>query len=135
MPEVLTRRPTEEEERDMAVDATWSRLEATRDGLAQEVLQVRTLSLPDESRVALPISGPDEPAADRVKMLLRGRELHEQEAFVEGNPESRWTLQQFSTNPAGEPWLALQEHDDAGVARTVTGTREELNKLVSEHGL
>jgi hypothetical protein len=76
-----------------------------------------------------------EPAADRVQMLTRGRELFEQENF-DGDPASRWTLQQFSTNPAGEPWLALQERDESGdVQRTFTGTRAEMDQLITDHKL
>ncbi len=76
-----------------------------------------------------------EPAADRVQMLTRGRELFEQENF-DGNTDGRWTLQQFSTNPAGEPWMALQERDDAGdVQRTFTGSRAEMETLISENKL
>ncbi len=76
-----------------------------------------------------------EPAADRVQMLTRGRELNEQEHF-DGSPEGRWTLQQFSTNPLGEPWMALQERDDDGnVQRTFTGTRPEMEQLISDNNL
>ena len=79
--------------------------------------------------------GWDEPAADRVQMLTRGRELFEQEQF-DGNTGGRWTLQQFSTNPVGEPWMALQERDDAGdVQRAFTGTRAEIEQLISDNQL
>lgn len=72
---------------------------------------------------------------DRIQMLTRGRELLEQERFADVDPATQWTLQQYSTNPAGEPWFVLQKQDESGQLRTVTGTREELNNVIAEHGL
>jgi len=47
-----------------------------------------------------------------------------------------WTLQQFSTNPVGEPWMALKQFDEAGVQHAVlTGTRPELAEVIAEHRL
>jgi hypothetical protein len=77
----------------------------------------------------------DERAEDRVRILTRGRELMEQEQFQNSNPGAEWTLQQFGTNPAGEPWFALQQQNQDGVFRTLTGTREELDRVIKEHHL
>ena len=50
-----------------------------------------------------------------------------------GEKATRWTLQEFSTNPVGEPWLALRETDEQGqVLRAFTGTREELDQIIAE---
>jgi hypothetical protein len=77
----------------------------------------------------------DERAEDRVRVLSRGRELMEQEQFENTNPTTAWTMQQFSTNPVGEPWFALQQQNEDGAFRTLTGTREELDKVVHDHHL
>jgi len=77
----------------------------------------------------------DEPAADRVQVITRGRELIEQEQFENTNAAAEWTLQQFSTNPSGEPWFALQQQNEDGNFRTLTGTREELDAIVQGHHL
>jgi hypothetical protein len=48
-------------------------------------------------------------------------------------PATRWTLQQFSTNPVGKPWMALRETDEQGeVLRAFTGTREELDQIIAQ---
>jgi len=48
-------------------------------------------------------------------------------------PSTRWTLQEFSANPVGEPMLALKEHNESGeVLRGFTGTREELGQIIAE---
>lgn len=77
----------------------------------------------------------DERAEDRVRILTRGRELMEHEQFENSNPGAEWTLQQFGNNPAGEPWFALQQQNEDGVFRTLTGTREELDRVINEHHL
>jgi hypothetical protein len=77
----------------------------------------------------------EERAADRVQVITRGRELMEQEQFENSNPTAEWTLQQFSTTPTGEPWFALQQQNEDGTFRTLTGTREELDNLIEKHEL
>jgi hypothetical protein len=77
----------------------------------------------------------DEVRAEYINGVKDGLEqnngLAESES-VEG-PATRWTLQQFSTNPVGKPWMALQETDEQGaVLRAFTGTREELNQIIRE---
>lgn len=62
---------------------------------------------------------------------MNGQQLVDDEQM--GERATRWTLQEFSTNPVGEPWLALRETDEQGeVLRAFTGTREELNQIITE---
>lgn len=56
----------------------------------------------------------------------------ERESF---DPATQWTLQQQATNAAGEPRFVLQKEDESGELRTVTGSREELDRVIAEHGL
>ena len=63
---------------------------------------------------------------------MNGQQLVDDEQQT-GERATRWTLQEFSTNPVGEPWLALRETDEQGeVLRAFTGTREELNQIIAE---
>jgi len=45
-------------------------------------------------------------------------------------PEAKWTLRQVSTTPSGAPWYALEQHDEHGPVRTITGTRQEVDAIV-----
>lgn len=63
---------------------------------------------------------------------MNGQQLVDDEQRT-GEQATRWTLQEFSTNPVGEPWLALRETDEQGeVFRAFTGTREELDQIIAE---
>jgi len=63
---------------------------------------------------------------------MNGQQLVDDEQQT-GERATRWTLQEFSTNPVGEPWMALRETDEQGeVLRAFTGTREELDQIIAE---
>jgi hypothetical protein len=63
---------------------------------------------------------------------MNGQQLVDDEQQT-GERATRWTLQEFSTNPVGKPWMALRETDEQGeVLRAFTGTREELDQIIAE---
>jgi hypothetical protein len=63
---------------------------------------------------------------------MNGQQLVDEDQQT-GERATRWTLQEFSTNPVGEPWMALRETDEQGeVLRAFTGTREELDQIIAE---
>jgi hypothetical protein len=127
---------TEEELREMAA-AFDRRFGQTAEITASQLLNgsESIRETPSTEGVSKGTESTDDRAEDRVRVLSRGRELMEQEQFENTNPTAAWTMQQFSTNPVGEPWFALQQQNEDGVFRTLTGTREELDNVVRKHHL